>query len=235
MPAAQSLPPLQRAPRSRRPAVAVAAIVALGLGLAFASQLLLPSIARSRIADRLGSRVGSVRSLDIAATPAVKLLWGDADRVDVHLGTVDAATLRHDGQPRWVGVPELEAEVDELTTKLGDVSDIHLRKSGEAFAADLTIDPAQARGPLADALHPQVSSDGGLSLVLGDGTGDRGLRLQVAAVGSSIVARPDGAGLLGKLVGSRTLFVAPQVQFDDLHATSAGSRIHVRLTGRTVS
>lgn len=230
---------LRRLPGSRRLKLAAVTIVPTAVILALGSQLLLPPFAQSRIADRLSSRFGAVRSLDVAASPAVKLLWGDADRVDVHLGAIDAEALAGSENGRLADVPQLRAEIDELATGMGDVSDVHLRKSGDAFDADMVIDSAavgeDAEGRL--ALEPEVTSDGALYVALAGGPEPRGdgLRLRVVADGGAIVARPVGPGPLGRLIGSRTLFARDQLQFDSLRATPEGSGIRVELTGRTAS
>jgi len=123
---------------------------------------------------------------------------------------------------------------------MGDVTDVHLRKSGDAFDADLVIDPAALgddAGRRQLALEPEVSADGALYVVLAAGSESRGegLRLQVVAADGVIVARPDGTGLIGRLVGSQTLFAHEQLRFDSLHAASEGSGIRVELTGHTAS
>jgi hypothetical protein len=94
-----------------------------------------------------------VRWLDISATPTVKLLWGDVDRVAVHLGAVDAGVLGGGGG-RLARVPDLEVEVDDLATTVGAVSGVHLRKSGD------TLTPTRCSMPeaLPTAVPPARSS-----------------------------------------------------------------------------
>src|SRR5947199_8426760 len=113
----------------RRVAAAIGVVVLLFVALAVA-QLVLPGIAENRIRDRL-AHDGHVESVHVSAFPAVKLLWGKADRVTVrmtslrasvgHLGSLIGRTAdagRVDGTAR---------EVDVLTLRLRDA---HLRKRG---------------------------------------------------------------------------------------------------------
>jgi hypothetical protein len=192
---------------------------------AAASQMVLPPFARSRIADRLGDRVGDVRSVDVAATPAVKLLWGHADRVDLHLGDVDAGALGGGGG-RLATVDDVDVRVDDVATPVGDVEDVHLRKSGDAFDADALLAADAAGG----ALQPQVGSDGTLLMVT-----PGGLRLRVTAADGAIVARPESAGLLGSLVGSRSLFAPDWLRFERLRAVRDGSAIRLAVSGHTAT
>ena len=51
------------------------------------AQLLLPRIAASRICSRVG-RYGQFDSVSVSAWPAVELLWGSADSVQVQAGSL---------------------------------------------------------------------------------------------------------------------------------------------------
>src|SRR2546421_9968047 len=72
--------------------IAAAAVLVVLAGLV-AAQLLLPGIAENRLRDRL-ARDGHVDSVHVSAFPAVKLLWGHADRVTVHMASVRTGTGR---------------------------------------------------------------------------------------------------------------------------------------------
>src|SRR2546423_15524275 len=69
--------------------VALAALVLL----AVVAQVVLPGLAENRIRDRL-AHDGRVESVRVSAFPAVKLLWGKADRVTVRMASVRAAVGR---------------------------------------------------------------------------------------------------------------------------------------------
>ena len=63
------------------------------LVLLLASQIALPRIAAGRIRSKLG-RYGRLTSVDVSAWPAVKLLWGEADTVDVRAGALAMSPAR---------------------------------------------------------------------------------------------------------------------------------------------
>ncbi len=64
------------------------------------AQVFLPSLAARRVRDRV-ARYGTVRSVSVSAFPAVKLLWGKADTVNVDAGTLVGAESRR--SPRCCG------------------------------------------------------------------------------------------------------------------------------------
>jgi hypothetical protein len=215
--------------------VRLAAGAALGLvALLLASELLLPPFARSRVAHRLGAQLGPVSELDIGASPSVKLLWGDADRLDVHLGELDAQAIGG-GDGRWSRIEDLDARIDEVATPVGGASAVHARKSGDALDVDLLLDPDD-RGPgpsdgigrFAGAVEPQAGPDGELYLALpGKRTG-----LRVAAEGGALVVRAEDAGPLGGLLDGRRIYAPSMIAFDSVRAEPEGSDVRVALTGR---
>src|SRR5213595_148133 len=73
--------------------IAAAVVLAVLVLLAVAAQLLLPGIAENRVRDRL-AHDGRVESVHVSAFPAVKLLWGKADRVTVRMASVRMGTGR---------------------------------------------------------------------------------------------------------------------------------------------
>jgi len=81
---------LRRRPSKRRLLLYVAGAALATLVLA---QLLLPRIAASKIHSRL-DRYGAVKSVKVSAWPAIELLWGHADSVDVHAGALALAPAR---------------------------------------------------------------------------------------------------------------------------------------------
>src|SRR5256885_14921748 len=99
--------------------IAAAIVLAVLVLLSVVAQLVLPGIAENRIRDRL-AHDGRVESVHVSAFPAVKLLWGRADRVTVRMANVRAAVgrlgglirrtadaRRVDASPRALGVPTL--------------------------------------------------------------------------------------------------------------------------------
>src|SRR5262252_7903917 len=123
---------------ARRGRVAALAAMSLAVLLALA-QALLPGLAARRVRERVAS-YGEVRSVHVSAFPAVELLWGHADSVDVTAGTL-AATPRQIGALLWeardLGRLRLVAQAGVLRASqlpsglvLGDV---RLEKRGSAL------------------------------------------------------------------------------------------------------
>src|SRR5436309_934004 len=79
-------------PADMRRAAAIGVVV-LVLALLVVTQLALPGIAENRIRDRL-AHDGRVESVRVSAFPAIKLLWGKADRVTVRMQSVRAGVGR---------------------------------------------------------------------------------------------------------------------------------------------
>ena len=75
--------------RGRRALLGAAAASAALLG---ALQLVLPAVAEQRVRSRL-ERLGTVSEVQVGATPAVKLLWGQADDAKIRMSTLDAGPL----------------------------------------------------------------------------------------------------------------------------------------------
>jgi hypothetical protein len=100
-----------------------------------AAQIVLPKIAASKISSRIG-RYGEVQSVSVSAWPAIKLLWGEVDKVkvragDLSLSTAQVATLLWEAH--GVGTMDLSAG----SVKVGplQVEDAVLRKRGAAMEA----------------------------------------------------------------------------------------------------
>lgn len=196
----------------RRLAVGAAALVALLVG----TQLVLPRIAEQRLRDELSDH-GAVVGVDVAAFPALKLLLGRADKVDVHLAEAALAGGRlADLVDRTRSAGEVDARVDTLSVGPLVVRDLRLRKDGDRLHSEASLTDADLRAAL--------PADLGLRPVR---TGTDGLVLEARALGFAVQARlsaDDGAlviapaGLLGGLA-TLTLFDDARVR-----VTSVGAR-----------
>jgi hypothetical protein len=177
-----------RGSRAIRIAVLAAAVV---LALLVLAQLVLPRIAASRISSRVG-RYGHVEHVSVSAFPAIKLLWGDADSVEVKAASLALAP----GQAAsllWEGRGADRIDIHAASVRVGSLAltDAVLRKRGSALSAHAHASTAAVRA----ALGPGV----GVRLL-----GSEGGRVRVAATGSlfgvgatvAAVAEPEG----GKLV-----------------------------------
>jgi len=179
--------------RAGRIAGALAGATILVLALA---QVLLPRIAASMISSRVG-RYGTVQSVSVKAWPAVELLWGSADSVQVRVGSISlsstqASKLLWEG--RGAASMDLSAEsaqVDSL--RLRDTS---VRKRGSALTIEALTTAADVKAALPAGVGVQLlrSEDGEVEV---RATGPLfGVSASVDAVASAsegkLVARPRG-------------------------------------------
>lgn len=146
--------------------IAVAILLAVIVVLAVAAQLVLPGIAENRIRDRL-AHDGRVESVQVSAFPAVKLLWGRADRVTVRMANVRAAVGRlGDLIRRTADAGRVDASTRELDVLTLRLRDAQLRKHGNRLVGEATVTDADLRAALPPgfALRPVASSGGQLVL-----------------------------------------------------------------------
>jgi hypothetical protein len=200
--------------------LALCLLLVLLLALA---QVLLPGLAADHIESRL-RRYGNVRSVRVSAWPAVKLLWGHADSVDVRAGDLrlsphQTASLLWEGRDAG-SMHVTAASLREGALRLTEVS---LRKHGSRLSASGVASEADV----------QAALPAGLSLML---LGSDGKRVDVRAVGGlfgvqaavdavaearegSLVAHPLGLLLEGAQL---RLFADPKVLIEGVGATRAG-------------
>jgi hypothetical protein len=191
--------------------IIVAVVLAVML---VAAQLLLPGVAEDRLRDRL-AHDGRVESVRVSAFPAVKLLWGRADRVTVRMASVRAGTGRLASLLGRIGdarrVDASARELDVLTLRLHDA---RLRKRGGRIEGEATLGEADLRAalPAGFDLRP-VASAGGQLVLRGTGT----------LFGATVTANAVLLARDGKLE------IAPDVPFGGFVALTvfADPRIHV--------
>jgi hypothetical protein len=195
----------------------LAAGLAVLLAALVASQLLLPRAAERRVRDDLED-TGTVESVHVHAFPALKLLFGHADRVDVRVGAARAG-----GTDDLADLVDSTRRTDELrataaTLQLGPLRlrDLELRKDGPRLAGEAAVsqDDLAAALPVAVGLRP-VEVGGG-QLVLEAQAGPVTVRARLSARDGDLVIAPDG--LLGGFA-SLTVFSDPRVQ-----VTTVGAR-----------
>jgi len=145
----------------------LAAAIALVLVLA---QLFLPGIAASRISSRVG-KYGAVEHVGVSAWPAVKLLWGHADSVDVRAGDLRLSP-HQTASLLWEGRDVSSMHVTAASLREGPLrlTDVSLRKHRARLSAS----------GLASEADAQAALPSGLSLML---LGSDGGRVQVRAIG----------------------------------------------------
>lgn len=214
-------------------AVAVAALTAL-----VTLEVVLPGVAERRIRDRLAP-AGRVLDVDVRSRPAIALLWGSVDRVDVRMADLDAARLpRGDGGiERLAGVGvgtvsaasarsgELEARAVRADLRDGAVrlrADVPLRGLLDALGDLPVVDP-RLRAER-DALSVEVAG-GGLASV--------GAR--VVAVRGRVVLQPQasaGPFTFGGGLGERTLVDDPDLAFTRIGGSRTAEGLALDLAGR---
>lgn len=199
--------------------------------LAVAAQLALPRIAASRISARVG-RYGQVRSVSVSAWPAIELLWGDANSVEVTAGSLSmspqqAASLLWEGR----GVSRMDLRAASVRVGSVRLRNAELNQRGSALSAQAEM----TREAVREALPTGVEAS-----LLGSGEGKVQVQVtgQLFGVGASVQAVAEASegrlvahplGLL--LEGFRlTLFADEHVYVQGVGASvSSGGRAY-RLT-----
>lgn len=207
---------------------AVAVLLAFGVG-----QLVLPGIARDRLRDRLAQH-GRVERVEVHAVPAIKLLWGDADRVVVRMRTYRSSLLP--GLARRLGVDgagrpgeladrlastsgtgRLDATAAEFDVGPLRLTQASLEKRGAKLTGTATLSKADLHAALPNFLRVRRVSSGRGALRLSGTLSAFGRRLTtdfiLAARGGKLVLTPDVA--LGGLA-TVVLFGDPRVRIEDV-------------------
>jgi len=191
-------------------------VVVLVLVLLAVAQLALPGIAENRIRDRL-AKDGHVESVRVSAFPAIKLLWGKADRVTVRMASLRANVGRLGdllGRTADAGrVDGTARELDVLTLRLRDA---RLRKRGNRLEGEATVTDADLRGALPPGfdVRPIASANGQLVL-----------RGTATLFGTTISANAVLSAQDGKLK------VTPDVPFGGFAALTVFDDPHVHVDG----
>jgi hypothetical protein len=203
---------MRRAGGSR--AIRIAAIVAaVLLALVVLAQIALPRFAASRISSRVG-RYGHVEHVSVSAFPAIELLWGDADSVEVKAGSLalapgQAASLLWEGR----GVDRIDIGASSVRIGSLALTDAVLRKRGSRLSARAHASGAAVQAALGPGVGVRLlGSEGGRVRVAATGS-LFGVGATVAAVaeseGGKLVVHPEGLLLEGFRL---TLFHDPHLQ-----------------------
>lgn len=186
--------------------------------LLFASQVILPRVAESRLRDELSS-TGTVTSVSVHAFPALELLGQKADSVRVRwsrvrIGSGDLA----DELASTSRAGALDARAELATFGPLKLRDLRLIKKGNALtgSASLTEGDLASALPVSLGLHPVSSSDG--ALVLEADVGPVAVRARLSASDGALIIAPDG--LLGGFA-SVTVFSDPRVRVTGVGARSS--------------
>jgi hypothetical protein len=183
------------------------------LSLAAAAQLLLPGFAERDLRGDLAD-AGEVRRVDVDAFPALKVLFGRADRVEVEMGEVKAGQGElADLLARTADTAELRAVAETLRVGPFVAHAARLDKDGDRLRGRVSVTVAEltAALPLEVGLEPVETEDGSLLLeatagVLGQQVT---VRARLAAREGAVVIAPEG--LLGGFA-TLTVFEDPRVR-----------------------
>lgn len=185
------------------------------------AQAILPTLAAHRLRGRV-ARYGTVSSISVKAFPAIELLWGKADSVEVHAGAISVPS-KEIAKLMWEahGVTDLtmSAQAATLTaipnlTKGITVRDLHTEKRGSAImvSASLTQQQLNEALPSGFSLEPVASGDGKIEAKASGGL--FGLQASINAVVRAsegrLVTEPKGLPFGGPL--TITLFSDPHLR-----------------------
>jgi len=205
-----------RAPLPVGAALFVLALLAL-------AQVALPSVAADRLRTRL-ARSGTVERVSVRAFPAVELLWGEADRVEVRMRSYRASPAALGAALRdSVSAGRLDASTAVLSTGLLTLRDARLHVQDRVLSGEALVTDADLRDavPPPLAVRPIASGDGQLEL---EGTaslfGARvSARFRLLAVEGRLVVAPEGVPFAG--LATLTVFADPRLRMDGVGARTA--------------
>jgi len=207
-----------RVGRAGRIGALLAGAILLVLALA---QLFLPGIAANAIRSRV-EKYGTVRSVIVKAWPAVELLWGKVDSVDVRAGSLSmspAQTVELLGEARGVKRISLTAEnVNEGPLQLHEAS---FQKHGEALLGQARTSRADVGKALGEGVEVRLQSSHDGRVQVSASGGLFGVRASVDAVARAqegkLVVHPLGFPLEGLKL---TLIDNPRVYVEGVGASA---------------
>ncbi len=201
---------------------AVATFAAVVVALA-ASQAFLPGIVASRVKANLTPFASDV-SLSVQAAPAIELLFGRADDVNLHIGTLHAA--RGGGSITALlqqvrSTTNADASVAELIMRNGlHIENLWFHKRGAKLAGSAAVTPEEIQAALPRGINLAAAGAGARALSVSASMNVLGHTLSASAIleaqGGNLVLVPN-IPLLPEI----TLFSDPQVAIDSLHFRTA--------------
>jgi len=202
-----------------------ACVVALPLLLVVLAQVFLPTLAARRVRDRV-ARYGTVRSVSVSAFPAVKLLWGKADTVNVSAGSLSVqfsqiAALLWEAREASSMTVTAEAATLKAVPDLPNgltVNDLRMEKHGPAIKASATLTQQQLGEALPSGFHVEPTASGGGQVEARASGGLFGIQASITAlvkpVEGRLVAEPQGFPLAS--LGTVTLFSDTRLKVDSV-------------------
>jgi hypothetical protein len=199
-----------------RAALAAALVVVAVVVLA---QLLLPGIVAGRVRSKL-ARYGRVQSVSVSAWPAVKLLWGHADEVEVRASWLNLTPVQSGALvAEATSTTKVRATVQRAQEGSLKLSDVRFYKNGSKLHGQATTNEADVKAALPPGFDVSlVESSGGTVVVRASG-GLFGLTASIEAVAEAqegkLVAHPRLLFLEGLTL---TLFESSKVYVEGVEA-----------------
>jgi hypothetical protein len=208
---------------SRPLRVAALATVAL-VALLAVVQLVAPGIAASTIESRV-RRYGDVLSASVSAWPAVELLWGKADRVTVHAGSLRLSPAQS-AKLIWEGrdVARVDARAASVQEGPLHLTGVVFAQRGSRLRGEASLSDADVRASLPPGVDVRLlgSGDGQVRVRVSGGLFGVGGSLEAVALGEcgALVARPLSPGFATLRL---TLFSDPHVYVEGVEASAVAN------------
>jgi FHA domain len=221
--------------RTRRAALVLIPLALLALlGIA---QLVLPGVAEDRLRSKL-ERYGLVRRLHIDSTPAIKLLWHRADRVEVAMETYRSEPGGHgslaDFLSRTRETAKLDVSVGILESQLLALREVRLHKEGDLLVGQALLSQRDLSAALPTYLDLRPVSASAEGIVVQASASVFGQRvraqLRVLADRGRVVVRPEGIPF-GSLA-TISVFNDPRVYVESLGAELHGEQYLLTVRAR---
>ncbi|MFZ1155300.1 MAG: LmeA family phospholipid-binding protein [Solirubrobacteraceae bacterium] len=207
--------------RGVRIALAVGGTVVLLLVLA---QLLLPTLAAKHVSDRL-ARYGTVKHVSVHAVPALELLWGKADSVNVSAGTLTMTPAQVASLlPEARNVSHLTMSVDAMSLRIASlpnslsISNLHMEKHDSVIQMRATLTQQQLTEALPSGFRVEPVASGGGQVEVKASGGLFGVQASIAALvkplEGRLVAEPQGLPLAS--LATVTLFSNPSLKVESI-------------------
>jgi hypothetical protein len=208
--------------------------IALGVGVPLAlvlvlAQAFLPSLAAKRVSERV-RRYGTVKSVSVSALPAIELLWGKADSVNISAGALsvhasEVASLLWEahtvGDMTFIADNATLTGISSLANGL-TVSDLRMDKRGSAISASATLTQQQLDEALPSGFRIEPIASGRGEVQVRASGGFFGVQASI-----TVLVKPLEGQLVAEPQGFPLASLATVTLFSDTHlkVESVGVRV----------
>jgi hypothetical protein len=188
-------------------------LVAVAIGIVVVgavTQLVIPGFVERKIESNLEERSeGGEAVVDVKAFPAVRLLWGSGDRMEIRGRglAIDLAQRTDDPLGRLDGFDEVDIDLEDLTAGPVDVQAFSLVKNEDDTSYYLRMEAETTPTSLAESIGGQLGGELGSSIA--------GLASDVLLGGGSVDVPIDVEGQVSRADGGT-------VDVDSVRASVAG-------------